>query len=334
MKKFNILLLLLLIVSTVGYTEPISSYITSIQLDGLSYSNSTSNIWFGLEYSTDLINSEWSDTEASGIMYWETNSTGFFEIGLSDIEIPNLFFRTRVSTNPIGDWVHFTNDIENIIITNFIDLDKISYISRFRSGTGHDYPDDYESCRSMKHYYYAYETYGGTNVNIYSPLNGSISDLTTEGHRGTRIMIKSSLHPAYQVIIFHVDINSSVTNGATVNAGDLLGTIFVHEDDTNVSTDIAVRISTIDEKETKQKMVSYFNVMNDSVFSNYLDRGVVNKSQLIISASERDLNPLFCEGQAFIGPSNSVGSIHNPLTGESIWNRWGTLTNLFIFNAY
>ena len=36
---------------------------------------------------------------------------------------------------------------------DYIELAKISRISKFRSGIGHDYSDDFEQCRSMKHYY-------------------------------------------------------------------------------------------------------------------------------------------------------------------------------------
>ena len=52
---------------------PMTSII-EMSLDGISYSNSTSNIWFGLEYTTDLVGGEWSDTEASGVMFWENNA--------------------------------------------------------------------------------------------------------------------------------------------------------------------------------------------------------------------------------------------------------------------
>lgn len=39
------------------------------------------------------------------------------------------------------------------ITTDYIELDKIDRVSKFRSGIGHDYRDDAESCRSMKHYF-------------------------------------------------------------------------------------------------------------------------------------------------------------------------------------
>ena len=43
--------------------------------------------------------------------------------------------------------------IPQIIDNDWINLDKIAQISKFRSGAGHDYSDDFERNRSMKHYF-------------------------------------------------------------------------------------------------------------------------------------------------------------------------------------
>ena len=125
---------------------PMTSII-EMSLDGISYSNSTSNIWFGLEYTTDLVGGEWSDTEASGVMFWENNTTGFFPLAFQDVEMNQLFMRSVISTNAIGDWMDYTEDVAKIASADFIDLDKIGHISRFRSGKGHDYPDGYENAK-------------------------------------------------------------------------------------------------------------------------------------------------------------------------------------------
>ena len=309
----------------------LSTRLTEITSDGISYSNSTPNLYVGLEYTTSLTSGNWHDTEASGVMFWETNTTGIYEISLKDIELNPMFFRSVVSTNPIGDWTPYTNDIVQLISTNFIALDEIEVISKFRSGQGHDYPDDFESCRSMKHYFYGYESTLGSNINIYAPMDGTVSDLTDEGS-GTRIMIKSFDYPAYQVIIFHVEIAPAITNGASLIAGQYIGTIH-HEDDDGdgdtAGTDIAVRISTIYNDEPKHRMVSFFDVITDNVFSNYSERGATDRSDFIISASDRDANPLTCEGQTFTGPSNTVGHVFSPSSGRNLWNGWGGITNLF-----
>ena len=149
-------------------------------------------------------------------------------------------------------------------------------------------------------------------------------------------MIKSLDYPAYQVIIFHVEIDPAVTNGGSLTAGQYIGTVH-HEDDDGdgdtAGTDIAVRISTIHNDEPKHRMVSVFDVMTDNVFSNYSARGATDRSDFIISAFDRNANPLTCEGQTFTGPSNTVGQLYCPISGRSLWNGWGSITNIFPFTS-
>ena len=57
----------------------------------------------------------------------------------------------------------------------------------------------------------------------------------------------------------------------------------------------------------KNQLVSYFEVMTDEhFFSNYLSKGI-SKSDLIITAIDRDLSPLNCEGEDFIGEEHEHG---------------------------
>ena len=65
---------------------------------------------------------------------------------------------------------------------DFVDIDKIMEISKFRSSTGHDYSDSFESNRSMKHYYYPYDKYKGDDntIKIYSPVDGFINRTSLE----------------------------------------------------------------------------------------------------------------------------------------------------------
>src|SRR6266550_2197475 len=44
------------------------------------------------------------------------------------------------------------NNLPKFIQANFIDLDKIFSISKFRSAAGHSFAGGSETCRSMKHY--------------------------------------------------------------------------------------------------------------------------------------------------------------------------------------
>jgi hypothetical protein len=94
-----------------------------------------------------------------------------------------------------GDWTMTRTDpldcsslCDSVVVpvfvdADFMDLQKIAEISRFRSAAGHDYSDGCESCRSMKHYYAPYPAYRNNGVNnIYSPVAGTIVSITAEGH--------------------------------------------------------------------------------------------------------------------------------------------------------
>jgi len=47
--------------------------------------------------------------------------------------------------------------IPKFLDTNFINLEKIEYIKRFRSGLGASQADDFESCREMIHSFIPFE---------------------------------------------------------------------------------------------------------------------------------------------------------------------------------
>ena len=290
--------------------EPIVLHISEIDMDGISYSNSVSNLYVGLEY-TQSLTSHWHTAEAQGIIFFSSNNVGSIPLSLSSIEFDQLFFRLVGSTNAIGDSVPYTNEVVQFVATDYIDLDKIDYLSKFRSGMGHDYSDDFESCSSMKHYY----SPGVTNwadVQIYAPVDGTILNLE-EGWAGTQVMIKSEAHPAYKFILFHVDIDAAITNGASVTAGQPIGNHIGNE----TMSDIAVRISTVHEGLPKQRLVSYFDVMTDGLFSNYVARGVSERADMIISYADRTNDMLICSGQTFdpdlnvVAPGGGYGSITN-----------------------
>ena len=175
---------------------------------------------------------------------------------------------------------------------DYIDLDKITYITKFRSGSGHDYSDDYESCRNMKHYFQPNVT-DWSSVNIYSPVDGTIIDL--EDSNGIQVTIQSSAYPAYKFIIFHVDILPHITKGYSVSAGEQIG----NHINNSTNSDIAVRIFTIDGSELKKQLVSFFDVMTDTLFASYQARGISSRTDLIITAAQRDADPLHCSGESF-----------------------------------
>jgi hypothetical protein len=46
-------------------------------------------------------------------------------------------------------------------------------------------------------------------------------------------------------------------------------------------------------------LVSYFDVMTDDVFRDHEARGASSRSDSVITAAERDADPLMCEGEEF-----------------------------------
>jgi len=179
--------------------------------------------------------------------------------------------------------------IPKFVKSDFIELSKIQRISKFRSGSGHSYSDDFESCRSMKHYFSMDSTMGSTLnhvSNVFSPINGKITRIFNEsgGNGGVQFWISCSDYPAIVFKIFHVNKNSTVTVGKNVVEGENLGTTY--------STDIAVEVNT----SKGYKLISYFDVMTDSLFTVYQKRGISSRADIIISKDVRDANPIQCSG--------------------------------------
>lgn len=194
-----------------------------------------------------------------------------------------------------------TDILVQFVEVNYIDLDMIDSISRFRSGEGHDYSDDFESCRSMKHYYRPKSGVNAAEINIYSPVDGTIRYIMVEqlASAGTQICIESTDYPAYQFIIFHVDLDPTLEVGDTLAAGQLIGTHI----GAATWSDIAVRQYTSE----GNRLVSYFDVMTDSLFAEYQARGIESRDEAIISQEDRDASPLTCNGEQFTG----AGTLNN-----------------------
>ena len=199
------------------------------------------------------------------------------------------------------------NGIPQFVKSDFTQLEKITEISKFRSGAGHGYSDKFESCRSMKHYYAPDSNYKENNeIEIYSPVEGVIHSIINEGHGESRglnnkqIRIKSDTYPAFVFVIFHTDlIDSNITVGKTVQAGELIGharMYYPNLDEYAHDFDIAVWVNT----SSGTRYLSYFDTMSDTLFNNYIARGAFLRQDFIISREERDNNPLVCNEEQFI----------------------------------
>ncbi len=199
---------------------------------------------------------------------------------------------------------------QQIIQADFIDLSRITSISKFRSGSGHDFSNGSvggETCRSMKHYFnqpydaslessYRGEKMFGTpdpttGVPIYSPVGGQIMSISEENMPiGKQFSIRPSSATQYNIRLFHVYPVDGIRSGMKVAAGQRLGTINIGQ-----GTDISVEVNTL--KGTQY--FSYFQVMPDKVFAPYQARGLTSRDEVIVTKDYRDAHPLQCNGESF-----------------------------------
>jgi len=184
------------------------------------------------------------------------------------------------------------------IAFNYIELDKIERISKFRSGIGHDYSDGIESCRSMKHYFQPKSTIDWSAVKIFSPVSGTIVRIEEEW-AGTQLWIRPFTQPEYTIIIFHIALLNSTMLGDTVSAGQQIG----FHIGAQTMSDIAVGFTPHD----TWQLLSYIQVLTDSLFAHYMAHGIPLRDDLIISKTARDNDPLQCSGEAF----GTGGSLEN-----------------------
>jgi len=204
-----------------------------------------------------------------------------------------------------GHWQTYDGNINMLpqfIASQCIELNKIQKISKFRSGEGHDYSDDFESCRSMKHYFLPKNDLPYQTVKIISPVNGTITGTTEEWEetdlwKGTAIGIKPENHEAFHLVLFHINLSKPLRVGDKVLAGQELG---LSEKISGTVSDFAVGVLT----PGGHKLVSYFEVMTDSLFSDYQGRGMTSRNDAIITREERDADPLTCIGETFVDTGN------------------------------
>ncbi len=195
-------------------------------------------------------------------------------------------------------------DVDNppkFIQADFIDLSKIFSISKFRSGEGHDFSGNGETCRSMKHYFTPQidvtkepekaadgrtippEPDGEHDIDIFSPVDGKITDITSERFPvGEQIYIEPTNAKDFTIRLFHIYKIDGIEKGITVKAGQKIGVISGYS-----ATDISVEGG-------KYQFVSYFQVMPDDIFAKYQQRGVTSRDDVIISRAYRDEHPIPC----------------------------------------
>jgi len=203
---------------------------------------------------------------------------------------------SELQVEPIEEGVDSLGTVR-FVYQDYISLDEIATISKFRSAVGHDYSDDFESCRSMKHYFWPVggepggpqENWG--QIEIFSPIEGEIVSVREEW-AGVQIQIRSAEHPQYHFILFHFDPIISLDIGLTLEEGELLGTHIGSQ----TMSDIAVGVEVFN----GWQLLSYFDVMTNELFAEYQNRGISEREELIISKEDRDESLLECAEGEFV----------------------------------
>ena len=195
--------------------------------------------------------------------------------------------------------------VPKLVVAGSIDLLRIGRVSKFRSGEGHDYSDDFESCRSMKHYFDPKPGIRRSSIRLFSPVAGTIIGTTDEWEtpslwKGQVVGIRPDGWPAFDVVIFHLDPRRPLAVGSSVSAGEELGT---SEKVSGTAADVAVGVHTPD----GYRLVSLFEAMTEAVFRRYRECGAGARSDFIVQRAERDGDPLSCVGEQFV----DRGSLEN-----------------------
>jgi hypothetical protein len=187
---------------------------------------------------------------------------------------------------------------------------NIGAISRFRSGAGDSFTMGEETCRSMKQYFNPPSGTGffdknatppseidhQTNIAVFSPIGGVITKIEDEQNAlGKQFTIRSSANPAYSFRLFHVYPLNEVVEGKKVVSGERIGSKLPSQ-----VIDVAVEVSTLRQGRV---LVPYTSLLTEDLFAtNYASRGAGSPSDLVISKTTRDAEPLTCNGEDFVFP--------------------------------
>ncbi|MDO8498558.1 MAG: hypothetical protein Q7S44_02125 [bacterium] len=193
------------------------------------------------------------------------------------------------------------------LVANFVNLDKIEKISKYRSCQGHVVvpQSGLESRRNMKHYFDVKKEFiGNDTVEIYAPYEGYISAISSDPGKGLEgeiwispVQIIGMLPPIgmWNFSVEHINVKQGLKVGDKVRAGDLLG--YAALTDYPDSFDIVYGKLSIPPKNIDgwtspfSDLDSVFNHMSDEAFDPYQKKGITSKESLIMSKEARDQNP-------------------------------------------
>jgi hypothetical protein len=207
-----------------------------------------------------------------------------------------------------------TDPLPKFITADFVNVSNLEKISKFRSGAGHNYSDEYEAPdRSMKHYFVPLPQYRETqgtdhSLRVYSPVAGTVVKIkddiwnTTLGLGSHQLHIIPDGYNMFEVRLFHINNLDTIVVGSHVSAGQWIGYADMRESYTNDLAVDCIYGATPSYPNPQRpegfpndrgiKDVSAFEVMVDSLFTQYQARGIANRSELAFTKEYRDANPV------------------------------------------
>lgn len=188
------------------------------------------------------------------------------------------------------------NDSPPVITANFMDLDKIDRISKFRSCQGHTVvpQDASETKRSMKHYVILKPEFwgGGKKVPVYAPFDGRVKGIRSEKEKGLEGEISFGTSGSrWEVSYLHLDVLDAVKERQKVKSGQIIGYASDKGVDVVYSMGGGMGVKNIDGYQSPYGALdSPFNHMSEDLLAQYQTKGV-SQNDMVYTKEMRDANP-------------------------------------------
>jgi|SRR5687768_1052185 len=198
--------------------------------------------------------------------------------------------------------------LPRFITHHYIALEDVESLSKFRSGYGHVFSDEYEAPdRSMKHYIAPLPSFrqgNATSLRVFAPVTGRVVTVRSDDGAADNVQIHivPDGSPQFEVRLFHVNPAAGIVVGARVTGGQPIGFANMRDAENN---DIAVEGIVLGAPPYPSpmrtpgmfpdrgiRMFSQFDVMTDALFADYQARAVATRDAFVIPRSFRDANPV------------------------------------------
>lgn len=216
-------------------------------------------------------------------------------------------------TNSQTDANSIEKDKAPTVMVNFVDLDKVAAITKFRSCQGHIVvPQNGTEARSnMKHYFYIKKEFTSAQgmVPLYAPFDGYVVDIFSEEGEGFSDRVAESRDVSFSkekgffsrsnwmLTILHIIPTGSLKKGDAVKAGQLVGQVALEKIPPYYSFDVTYsKMGTFPKKidgwsSPYVALESVFNHMDASVLEQFQRFGTTTSDSFGISKAIRDASP-------------------------------------------